>query len=102
MARKFSQSFKIQAVEKALSRSDNSTLKEVAQSLSIGCSTLENWIVKARNQEFETHSTKEINGLSQDKSKPARKVSKPKALAAIGPNQIYTWDITYYVPGVQA
>ncbi len=33
----------------------------------IGCSTLENWIVKARNQEFETHSTKEINGLSQDK-----------------------------------
>ncbi len=67
MAKKFSQSFKIQAVEKALSRGDNSTLKEVAQSLSIGCSTLENWIVKARNQEFETHSPKETNGLSKDK-----------------------------------
>lgn len=31
----------------------------------------------------------------RDKSKPARKVIKPKALTAVGPNQIYTWDITY-------
>ena len=29
------------------------------------------------------------------KSKPAGKVNKPRALTAYGPNQIYTWDITY-------
>lgn len=29
------------------------------------------------------------------KSKPARAVIKPKALTATGPNQVYTWDITY-------
>jgi len=31
----------------------------------------------------------------RNKSKPARKVNKPRALTAIAPNQIYTWDITY-------
>jgi putative transposase len=31
----------------------------------------------------------------RDKSKPSRTVIKPKALTATGPNQIYSWDITY-------
>lgn len=31
----------------------------------------------------------------RSKSKPAKAVAKPKALTASGPNQIYTWDITY-------
>ena len=31
----------------------------------------------------------------RDKSKPTRTVIKPKALTATGPNQIYSWDITY-------
>ncbi len=31
----------------------------------------------------------------RDKSKPTRKVAKPKALTASAPNRIYTWDITY-------
>lgn len=31
----------------------------------------------------------------RDKSKPGRKVAKPKSLTASAPNQIYTWDITY-------
>ena len=31
----------------------------------------------------------------RDKSKPARKITKLKALTAPGPNQIYTWDINY-------
>jgi transposase len=53
---KFSQSFKIQAVEKALTRSDVTSLKEVSDSLGIGHSTLQKWIVKSRNQEFETNS----------------------------------------------
>jgi len=29
------------------------------------------------------------------KSKPDRQVKKPRALTATGPNQIFTWDITY-------
>jgi len=37
----------------------------------------------------------ELQLKHRDKSKPARKVSKPKALTATGPNQVYTWDITY-------
>lgn len=31
----------------------------------------------------------------REKNKPTRKVIKPRALTADGPNQIYTWDITY-------
>jgi len=31
----------------------------------------------------------------REKSKPARKVIKPKSLTATTPNQVYTWDITY-------
>lgn len=31
----------------------------------------------------------------RDKSKPNRKINKPRALTAKAPNQIYTWDITY-------
>jgi len=35
------------------------------------------------------------------KSKPARTVIKPKALTAIAPNQVYTWDITYLPTSVK-
>jgi putative transposase len=39
---------------------------------------------------------KAVNQLKhREKSKPARKVIKPKALKANSPNQVYTWDITY-------
>jgi transposase-like protein len=40
MRARFNQSFKIQAVEKAFSRSGDTTLKEVADSLGVGHSTL--------------------------------------------------------------
>ena len=67
MRTRFNQSFKIQAVEKALSRSSGTTLKDVASSLGVGCSTLEKWIVKARNQEFDRVSPAEVNRMTQDK-----------------------------------
>ena len=67
MKRSFTQSFKIQAVEKALNRSNDTTLSDIANSLSIGCSTLNKWIVKARHQEFEIASPDEISRMSQDK-----------------------------------
>lgn len=64
MRAKFNQSFKIQAVEKALSRSSVTTLKEVADSLGVGQSTLNKWMVKSRNQEFEPVTDTEISSLS--------------------------------------
>lgn len=60
MRARFSQSFKIQAVEKALSKRRVTSLKELAESLGIGCSTLENWIRKSKNQEFESVTEGEI------------------------------------------
>ena len=63
MKRKFTTSFKIQVVEKALIRNENTTLTEIANSLNIGGSTLSKWIVKAQNQEFETASHDEIASI---------------------------------------
>jgi len=31
----------------------------------------------------------------RQKAKPARRIKKPRALSANGPNQLYSWDITY-------
>jgi len=53
MRARFTQSFKVQAVEKALSRSDDTNLLEVAKMLGVGHSTLSKWIVKSRNNEFD-------------------------------------------------
>ena len=49
MRAKFTQSFKIQAVEKALNRSSITSLREVADCLGVGLSTLDKWVVKSRN-----------------------------------------------------
>ncbi len=67
MKKIFTNSFKIQAVEKALNRGNSTTLKEIALSLGVGCSTLDKWIIKARNQEFEMASPDEINRMTQEK-----------------------------------
>ncbi len=67
MKKIFTNSFKIQAVEKALNRSDGTPLKEIALSLGVGFSTLDRWIVKARNQEFEIASPDEIDKMTQEK-----------------------------------
>ena len=53
MSVKYSQSFKTQAVEKALSRPEGTGIKQIADSLGVGYSTLERWIVQSRNQGFE-------------------------------------------------
>ncbi len=67
MSPKFSQSFKKQAVEKALNRQDNVTLKEIASSLGIGLSSLTRWTLQAKNQELETISFKEVNRMNKEK-----------------------------------
>ena len=67
MSRKFSQSFKKQAVEKALNRQDNVTLKEIADHLGIGLSSLSRWILQAKKQELEIVSPNEILIMTKDK-----------------------------------
>ena len=47
------QSYKIQAVEKALSRSPQTSLQEIANTLEVGYSTLGKWISKSRKHELE-------------------------------------------------
>ncbi len=53
MRAKFNQSFKIQAVEKALSRSEVTGLREIADSLGVALSTLHKWIKQSKAQAFE-------------------------------------------------
>jgi len=53
---KFSQEFKVQSVEKALSRDPSQTLKDLADDLSIGRSTLQKWIRLAKKNKLETLS----------------------------------------------
>ena len=65
MRARFTQSFKMQAVEKALNRSDVTSLREVSDSLGVGHSTLHRWIVKARNQEFESISDNGITSVGR-------------------------------------
>ncbi len=59
MSVKFTQSFKIQAVEKALNRADDVTQEEVATILGVGKSTLSKWIAQSRNNALESNTTDE-------------------------------------------
>jgi len=68
MRARFTQSFKIQAVEKALSRSEHTSLLEVAKTLGVGHSTLNKWIVQSRNNEFDEVTNQLIQtNMSKDK-----------------------------------
>lgn len=57
MRRQFTQEFKVQAVEKALSQCDDVRLEDIALDLGIGYSTLQRWIALAKNHELETDYT---------------------------------------------
>ena len=70
MSTRYTQSFKQQAIEKALSRSDGTTLVQVTDSLGIGHSTLHKWMVKFRNQQFglsSGHDSASIGGVKKEK-----------------------------------
>ena len=49
MKAKLNQSFKLQAVAKALGRHEGVSLRAVAKYLGVGNSTLNNWIFKSKN-----------------------------------------------------
>ena len=53
----FTQSLK-KALKEALNRSRVTTVKDVADSLDVGHSTLQKWMIKSKNQEFEPVTNK--------------------------------------------
>lgn len=63
MAR-FTQQFKVQSVEKALSRRADQTLKNIADDLCVGQSTLQRWIRLAKDNKLE----KSESPMSKEKS----------------------------------
>jgi len=67
MGTKFTQSFKIQAVEKALERAGDITVKEIANDLGVGHSTLGKWILLARQQKLESPQDNELPRMTTDK-----------------------------------
>ncbi len=72
MNQKFTQSFKIQAVEKTLSRAEGISVLEIAESLGVGYSTLQKWIVKSKNHEFEPSQAMTQEKRPQDWNKEER------------------------------
>ncbi len=54
---KFNQAFKVQCVEKALSKHSDQTLKNITNHLGVGYSTLQKWIRLAKNNELESLET---------------------------------------------
>jgi len=64
MRTRFTQAYKIQAVEKALTRSETTNLAEMAESLGVGYSTLQKWIAQSRKQEFESVPRNELSSLT--------------------------------------
>ena len=60
----FSQEFKVQSVEKALSRRADQTLKDIADNISVGYSTLQTWIRLAKQNKLENPET----NMSTEKS----------------------------------
>ena len=60
----FSQEFKVQSVEKALSRRADQTLKDIAGNISVGYSTLQTWIRLAKQNKLENPET----NMSTEKS----------------------------------
>ena len=71
MSARHTQSFKMQAVEKALSRAAGITLKEIVDELGIGSSTLGKWMRDARNNDLESTAGGGIL-MSSDKRKEKR------------------------------
>jgi len=53
MRARFTQSFKIQAVEKVLNRSADTSIESIPKALGVGHSTLQRWLWQSKNQELQ-------------------------------------------------
>ena len=63
MKARYTESFRMQAVEKALSRSADIGLRELAGDLGVGYSTLYRWVAAATQSEFESVLTDELTSM---------------------------------------
>jgi transposase len=54
MTQKISQSFKIQAVKKVLSRNDQTTIEDISKTLGVARSSLYRWVEEAKHQQLDT------------------------------------------------
>lgn len=67
MRARFTQAFKIQAVEKALERASDVSLKEMADNLGVGQSTLGKWIGLTQKQQLEPTQNTEVTSMTKSK-----------------------------------
>lgn len=67
MRARFTQSFKIQAVEKVLERASGITVKDIADDLGVGHSTLGKWIALARKQKLEPMQDNKVPRMTKEK-----------------------------------
>lgn len=67
MRARFTQSFKIQAVEKTINRCNDMTVNDIADNLGVGHSTLGKWIALARQQKLEPVQDNKINRMTKEK-----------------------------------
>lgn len=67
MRAKFTRSFKIQAVEKVLERANGVTVKDMADVLGVGRSTLDKWVSLARKQKLEFAQDNDVARMTKEK-----------------------------------
>lgn len=67
MSSKFTQSFKIQAVEKALTRDEGERLEDIAKALGVGFSTLQKWIRLSKDQHLEPSFPEHLQVMTNEK-----------------------------------
>ena len=67
MNKKFTTSFKIQAVQKVFSRSEDVSIRDFADSLGVGFSTLQKWIRQSKNQELDITLPHEMHAVTKEK-----------------------------------
>lgn len=98
MKASYSQSFKQQAVEKALSRTEGTTLAEVAALLGIGYSTLQKWLVKAAKQATgaqSVHDNASNGGMRKEQRpqdwSPAARFEMVMACSALDEAAVHQW-----------
>lgn len=72
MSTKYTQSFKMQAVQKALTLSPDASIMDFAESLGVHYSTLRKWKIKFKNQEFDfpSNDNKTSLGIMTKEKRP--------------------------------
>jgi transposase len=67
MSSKFTQSFKIQAVEKVLTRNEGESIEGTAKALGVGFSTLQKWIRLSKDQNLEVPLPEQLQAMKKEK-----------------------------------